>query len=120
MVYGITGILWIFIFIVSICITIAPLLNWRNTNRTNRLLALLLAQNGTDPGLISKTYFGSGNDIDYLGIRSSTDYQDNSANKAIQDAPTNNYASGATKVCPACGTVCSANATKCRICPREF
>lgn len=120
MIVTFSALAWIFIAIVSFCIAIAPLLIWRNTNRTNRLLALLLTQNGTDPNLISKTYFGSGDNIEYLGIRSSSNYQENAGNISVQDSPTSINEASKTKVCPACGTVCPASATKCRICPREF
>lgn len=105
MLSGITGILWIFIFIVSICITIAPLLIWRNSNRTNRLLALLLAQNGTDPNLISKTYFGSGNDIEYPGIKE-LNYEEYTNGKDF-------------KQCPKCGAKSPSNTTRC-ICNHIF
>jgi len=117
---GLSFIVWIFIVIVSFCIAIASLLIWRNTNRTNRLLALLLVQNGTEPNLISKAYYGTGSDIEYLNVQSYSNDQENSATMPVQGTSANNDDSGRTKVCPACGTVCSANATKCRICPREF
>lgn len=61
--------IWIFIALVSFCIAIAPLIIWRNTNRTNRLLALLLSQKGIDAELISKSYFNSGNDIEFTGVK---------------------------------------------------
>lgn len=41
-----SGIGFIFMLIVSIAITIAPLLIWRNTNRTNKLLGAIAKQHG--------------------------------------------------------------------------
>ena len=35
--------------ILGFCITIAPLIIWRNTNRANRLLALMAARAGVTP-----------------------------------------------------------------------
>lgn len=120
MIVTFSAIAWIFIATVSFCIAIAPLIIWRNTNRTNRLLTLLLTQVKTDPILIGKTYYGSGNDLEYLGIRAFTSHQENPTHMSAQNPVTSNDDSGKPKVCPACGTECPSNATKCRICPREF
>lgn len=50
------GIIWLLMFIVGICITISPLIVWRNTNRTNRLLALLLVRQGVPKSDILSAY----------------------------------------------------------------
>lgn len=42
------GLVWVVLFIVCLCIAIAPLIIWRNTNRTNRLLAIIAMKVGTD------------------------------------------------------------------------
>ena len=39
---GIGILAWVVVMVVIVCITIAPLIIWRNTNRTNRLLEELL------------------------------------------------------------------------------
>jgi hypothetical protein len=90
---------WIFIATFSFCIAIAPLLIWRNTNRTNRLLALLLVQNGVEPSLISKTYYGSGINVDDLGIKESDNQK--------------SYNAEEFKECPKCGEKLPLNATRC-------
>jgi uncharacterized membrane protein len=49
-----SGIGFVFLFIVSLAITIAPLLIWRNTNRTNKLLGAIAAQQGVSQKDIDK------------------------------------------------------------------
>jgi len=56
-------ILWIAAFIIGICITIAPLIIWRNTNRTNRLLALMLLRHGVPREIVIEAYDASGSSI---------------------------------------------------------
>ena len=41
---------------IGLCITIAPLIIWRNTNRTNRLLAEALRINGVSPTRIKRLW----------------------------------------------------------------
>lgn len=41
---------------IGFCISIAPLIIWRNTNRTNRLLAEALRINGVSPSRIKKLW----------------------------------------------------------------
>lgn len=59
-------ILWfaavIALVVVVICITIAPLIIWRNTNRTNRLLAELLVQRGVDRARVLRLWTSSAED----------------------------------------------------------
>lgn len=40
------GLTWLFFFVIGILISIAPLMIWRNTNRQNKLLALMARQVG--------------------------------------------------------------------------
>ena len=54
------AILWLIFFVVGICITIAPLLIWRNGNRTNRLLALMLIRQGVPVEVVKSAYDASG------------------------------------------------------------
>lgn len=50
------------LFVVIICITIAPLIIWRNTNRTNRLLAELLVLRGADRTRVLRLWSSSAED----------------------------------------------------------
>lgn len=67
------GIFWfiacIFFFIVGLCIAIAPLIIWRNTNRTNRLLALLLQQNGVKSIEITHAWNKGGSDASTIFLQ---------------------------------------------------
>jgi len=49
--------------IVAVCICIAPLIIWRNTNRTNRLLALSLLKQGYDRKLLDDAWYQGGGDF---------------------------------------------------------
>lgn len=46
--------------ILGFCITIAPLIIWRNTNRANRLLALMAARAGVTPKEIKDVWIAGG------------------------------------------------------------
>lgn len=46
--------------ILGFCITIAPLIIWRNTNRANRLLALMAARAGVTPEEIKAAWIAGG------------------------------------------------------------
>jgi len=48
------------ILLISICITIAPLIIWRNGNRTNRLLALIAVQVGVPVETVKETFHRGG------------------------------------------------------------
>lgn len=50
---GIGIIAWVVLMAVVVCITIAPLIIWRNTNRTNRLLEDLLDEVGRTNDLLA-------------------------------------------------------------------
>lgn len=50
-------ILWVLNIIFAICLIISPLIIWRNGNRTNRLITLLLLRNGTDPEMIKAVLY---------------------------------------------------------------
>jgi len=57
------GIFGFLLIVLGICITIAPLLIWRNTNRTNRLLALQLARQGAKPEDVRSAWSDGGSHL---------------------------------------------------------
>ncbi len=57
------GLFGVLLVILGICITIAPLIIWRNTNRTNRLLALMLSQHGVKPERVRAAWSQSGSTL---------------------------------------------------------
>ena len=59
---------WLVLVLIGVLITIAPLILWRNTNRTNWLLALIAEQVGVPPQRIANIYKngGSSSQIDSL------------------------------------------------------
>ncbi len=61
------GIIWLIvliaIIIVAICITIAPLIIWRNGNRTNRLLSLIALRLGVPSDKIRTAFYKGGGDL---------------------------------------------------------
>lgn len=65
--YGMMGGIGFFFGILSlvvvICITIAPLIIWRNTNRTNRLLALHLLHQGVPADKVEEAFRSGGTKI---------------------------------------------------------
>jgi hypothetical protein len=63
-VQGIFGLLIVIAIIVFfICITIAPLIIWRNGNRTNRLLSLIALNVGVSPDQIRIAFYKGGGDL---------------------------------------------------------
>lgn len=56
-------ILFLAIIIISFCITIAPLIIWRNGNRTNRLLALLAFHSGVPANKLKEVYLNGGSQL---------------------------------------------------------
>lgn len=75
------GFLWLIIFIISTCVAIAPLIIWRNTNRTNRLLALMLLQQGVKPEHVRKAWSQGG-----ATLTSIPGYEDMGIVGALKDA----------------------------------
>ncbi len=59
---------WLILVAIGLLITIAPLILWRNTNRTNRMLALIAEQLGVPPQRITYVYKngGSSSPVDAL------------------------------------------------------
>lgn len=57
------GIFGLLLIILGICITVAPLLIWRNGNRTNRLLALMLIRQGVPANVVNEAYDASGSSL---------------------------------------------------------
>lgn len=64
------GIFWlvamIAIFALAIGIAVAPLLIWRNTNRMNRLLVLLLAKEGFKREALERVWYKGGDEFKYI------------------------------------------------------
>ena len=64
------GIMWVLavaaIAIIAVCITVAPLIIWRNTNRMNRLLVLMLAKQGVSRELLDRTWHNGGAEFKYI------------------------------------------------------
>lgn len=64
------GIMWVLavaaIVIIAACITVAPLIIWRNTNRMNRLLVLMLAKQGVSRELLDRTWHKGGDEFKYI------------------------------------------------------
>jgi len=61
------GIIWLMIviaiLIISVCISVAPLIIWRNGNRTNRLLSLIALRLGLPADRIRTTFYKGGGDL---------------------------------------------------------
>ena len=75
------GLFGVLLVILGICITIAPLIIWRNTNRTNRLLALMLSQRGVKPERVRAAWSQSGSTL-----ASIPGYEDMGIVGALKDA----------------------------------
>lgn len=58
-IFGGGIIIWAFLFILGICLAIAPLIIWRNTNRTNRMLAALLIKEGMSSKKVYQIFYGN-------------------------------------------------------------
>ncbi len=87
------GVLWLLATIVSLCIAFAPLILWRNTNRTNRLLSMLAIQNGADPKHVAQVASGRAEPIRFPN---------------------------GTKICPNCSTAQDAKIHVCGICGADM
>jgi hypothetical protein len=87
------GLLWLIATIIGLCITVAPLILWRNTNRTNRLLSMLVIQNGADPKHVAQVASGRAEPIRFPN---------------------------GTKICPNCSSAQDAKIGSCRICGAEM
>lgn len=126
------GIIGFLIFALSVCIAIAPLLIWRNTNRTNRLLALQLAKMGTAPVDVRKAWSDGGShlasvpgyeDTGLLGAakeagaaikKVAEDFKAAAAeDKPVHVPPKNRF-------CTACGSDAPLTASTCPNCSREL
>lgn len=57
-VMGGIGFVWLVMVIIGLCIAIAPLIIWRNTNRANRLLGQIAIQLGCNPDDIQLIFSG--------------------------------------------------------------
>ena len=57
-----------------ICLLIAPLIIWRNTNRTNRLLLLFFIKEGVPKDIVDSFYHGKGFGNDGREIERMIDY----------------------------------------------
>lgn len=64
------GIIWFLavaaLVVIAVCITVAPLIIWRNTNRMNRLLVLMLAKQGVSRTLLDRTWHKGGDEFKYI------------------------------------------------------
>lgn len=129
------GFFGIILLILGVCITIAPLIIWRNTNRTNRLLALQLARQGakpedvrsawsqggaslaTVPGYADTGIMGAAKEAGRVLKKTYTEFKDAAAEEkeepAAPAAPTGRF-------CPACGSDAPLNATSCPSCSRDL
>ena len=64
------GIMWflavVSLIVIAVCITVAPLIIWRNTNRMNRLLVLMLAKQGFKKEALERTWHKGGDEFKYI------------------------------------------------------
>lgn len=119
------GILWLIFFVVCICISVAPLIIWRNTNRTNRLLALMLLRQGVPVDVVIKAYTASGSSIG--GVPGSGVGFKEVAKKMVEgfkdasapDRPTEPVPPK-NRFCHFCGSDAPLDATACPNCMREL
>lgn len=117
------AIIWaILIIILGICITIAPLIIWRNTNRTNRLLALMLLRQGVPANVVVEAYGASGSSIG--GVPGSGGGFKDIAKKVVEDFKISvedvkpEPAKPTARFCPNCGSDAPLDATSCPNCTR--
>lgn len=70
------------LFFVAIGIAVAPLVIWRNTNRMNRLLVLLLAKEGFKKEALERVWSNGGDEFKYIfGKTPTEELESKSANK---------------------------------------
>lgn len=119
------AIVWVLFFaILGICITIAPLIIWRNTNRTNRLLALMLLRQGVPRDDVIAAYDASGSSIG--GVPGSGVGFKQVAKKTVENfklsaedqkpAPINPK----SRYCHHCGSDAPLDAAACPTCTRQL
>lgn len=127
------GLLWLIIFIISTCIAIAPLIIWRNTNRTNRLLALMLLQQGAKAEHVRGAWSQGGSTLasipgyEDMGIvgalkdagRAAQKIQKDFKEAAAED-PKPEPADPVARYCHHCGTDAPLDADACPTCTRLF
>lgn len=128
------GIFGILIIVLGICITIAPLIIWRNTSRTNRLLALQLAKMNVDQIDVRSAWDGGGSHL-----ASVPGYEDTGFLGAVKDAgvalkkTAENFKAASAeekqkpvpvqpknRFCPACGADAPLTAASCPSCTRHL
>ena len=121
------GMVGFLLFVLGICITIAPLLIWRNTNRTNRLLALQLARMSTPPMDVRRAWSDGGShlasvpgyeDTGMLGVAKDAVKTFSAAISEEKQKPA--PAPPKSRFCPACGSDAPLTATKCPSCSRDL
>lgn len=122
------GVIGIIVFVLGICVSIAPLIIWRNTNRTNRILALIAAQQGVPKALITRAWEQSGSDVDHVFGPTAFEKNTAAAKQAVSNfkfeagsvAPKPEPAAPTGRYCPACDTAAPLGSTACPQCEREF
>lgn len=114
---------WFVVFVIlGICITIAPLIIWRNTNRTNRLLALMLLRQGVPAKVVVEAYTASGSSIG--GVPGSGVGFKDIAKKVVDDFKISvedvkpDPVPPKSRFCPNCGSDAPLGATSCPSCTR--
>lgn len=121
------GLLWIIFFVLSVCVTIAPLIIWRNTNRTNRLLALQLAKMQTHPLDVRQAWTGGGSHLpsvpgyEDIGLIGAAKDAVKTFKAAVQEpAPKPAPVPPKNRFCPSCGSDAPLTATICPSCSRTL
>lgn len=119
------AVVWVFFFVIlTICITIAPLIIWRNTNRTNRLLALMLLYQGVPKKDVIDAYEASGSSVGgvpgsgvgfkELAKKTVDNFKLSAEDEKLEPVkPTSRY-------CHQCGTDAPLDADACPTCTRLF
>lgn len=126
---SIGAMLTILCFVVAIAIAIAPLYIWRNTNRANRLLALIAMRSGCDGDEIKAAWTATGGQLTsvpglqgygMLGVAKKTV---ESFRQAVSEQPKTKPSSRAepkNRYCQYCDTTAARDALACPTCAREF
>jgi hypothetical protein len=123
------GFFGLILFTLGVCITIAPLILWRNTNRTNRLLALQLARQGAKPEDVRSAWSDGGSHL-----ASVPGYEDTGLLGAAKGAAENFKAAYSeakvedkpapvppkNRFCPSCGSDADLTASTCPSCSRDL
>jgi len=106
----------IFLLILSICLTIAPLLIWRNTNRTNRLLAVMLARQGVKKDILKRTWELDGSDFNQIFTESAAEMAKKTFVFTEDESP--NPIEPKSRFCHHCGSDAPLNSDACPTCTR--